>query len=116
MRTSLTATQWTNAATLASEGSFTTKHATHPKGMLCEMYKRLKSEWQSARGEWIHFRLTAGKRADGVTENTANESVSRRKAKMDEIERTMMLHVEECKVCNLDQQVYDEIEIEKRSA
>jgi|RhiMethySRZTD1v2_1073278.scaffolds.fasta_scaffold385067_2 hypothetical protein len=85
--------------------------------MLCEVYKRLKSEWQSARGEWIHFRLTAGKRPAGVTESTANGTVSKTKTRMDEIERTMMLHVEECKVCNLERQELDhELAIEKRIA
>jgi hypothetical protein len=83
--------------------------------MLCEVYKRLKSEWQSARGEWIHFRLTAGKRPAGVTESTSNELVSRTKAKMDEIERTMILHVQKCKVCNLEQVRHD-VEIEDRIA
>jgi len=85
--------------------------------MLCEVYKRLKFQWQSARGEWIHFRLTADKRAAGVTESTANELVSRTKAKMDEIEGTMIIHVHECKVCNLEQQhVHHNFEIEKRIA
>ena len=72
--------------------------------MLCEAYKRLKSEWQSARGEWIHFRLTAGNMPAGVTQRTANELLTRTKSKMDEIERAIILHVEACKVCNLDQQ------------
>jgi hypothetical protein len=67
--------------------------------MGCEEYKQLLSELNAARGEWIHFRLTADKRAAGITEAKSKEMVSRAKEKMDEIESTMLVHAETCKVC-----------------
>ena len=75
--------------------------------MLCEVYKKLKSEWQAARGEWIHFRLTADRLPAGVTEATSKELIRRTKAKMDETKSTMILHAEKCRVCHLEQQWAD---------
>ena len=67
--------------------------------MVCEEYKQLLSESNAARGEWIHFRLTADKRAAGITEAKSKEMVSRAKDKMDEIKSTMLVHTETCKIC-----------------
>ena len=75
--------------------------------MLCETYKKLKSDWQAARGEWIHFRLTADTLPAGVTEATSQELIRRRKEKVDEMKSTMILHAKKCKVCQLEQQWAD---------
>ena len=58
--------------------------------MVCEEHKQLLSELNAARGEWIHFRLTADKRAAGITEAKSKEMVSRAKDKMDEINSRML--------------------------
>jgi len=71
--------------------------------MICEEYKRLRSEWLAARGEWIHVRLTAGIRPAGVTEATFKESLNRTKTKMDAMEGAMIVHAAECKICRLEQ-------------
>src|SRR5207237_6408317 len=71
-------------------------------GMVCEEYKQLLSELNAARGEWIHFRLTADKRAAGMTDAKSKEMVSRAKDKMDEIKSRMLVHTVTCKICNND--------------
>jgi hypothetical protein len=67
--------------------------------MLCEEHKELREEWQEARGEWIHFRLTADKRLAGTTQQYAKEVISRAKEKMDDVERRLHLHIQTCGLC-----------------
>jgi hypothetical protein len=67
--------------------------------MVCEEYKQLLSELNAARGEWFYLRLTADKRAAGITEAKSKEMASRAKDKMDEIKSRMLGHTVTCKIC-----------------
>jgi len=67
--------------------------------MVCEEYKQLLSELNASRGEWIHYRLTADKRAAGITEAKSKEMVRGAKDKMDEVKGRMLVHTETCKIC-----------------
>jgi hypothetical protein len=67
--------------------------------MVCGEYKQMLSELNAAKGEWIHFRLTADKRAAGITEAKSKEMVGGAKDKMDEIKSRMLGHKKTCKIC-----------------
>jgi hypothetical protein len=66
---------------------------------LCEERKHLQSALLAARGEWIHFRLTASNRAAGITEAQTKRMVSKAKEKMDEIQNCLLLHLKQCALC-----------------
>ena len=67
--------------------------------MVCEEHKQLHAEWQEARGEWIHFRLSAGTRVAGITQQHSKEIIRRAKDKADDIERRFRLHIQTCELC-----------------
>jgi hypothetical protein len=65
----------------------------------CEEYKQLQAAFDAARGEWIHFRLTASKRAAGITEGQTKEMIARAKDKMEKAKNDMLFHLQECAIC-----------------
>jgi hypothetical protein len=68
--------------------------------MYCEEYKQLQSELDAVRGQWIYFRLTAEKRAAGITEAQSKETIRRAKDHMDKIKTRLLLHRMNCQICN----------------
>jgi hypothetical protein len=68
--------------------------------MYCEEYKQLQSELDAVRGQWIYFRLTADKRAAGVTEAQSRETIRRTKEHMDKIKSRLLFHRMNCEICN----------------
>jgi hypothetical protein len=67
--------------------------------MYCEEYKQLLSELDAACGQWIYFRLTADKRAAGITDAQSKEMIRRAKERVDEMKTRLLLHRVNCQIC-----------------
>jgi len=67
--------------------------------MYCEEYKQLRSELDTACGQWIYFRLTANKRPAGTTEAQSREMIRRAKEHVDEMKTRLLLHRMNCEIC-----------------
>ena len=68
--------------------------------MYCEEYKQIQFELDAARGQWVYFRLTVDKRADGITETKSKEMIRRAKEQMDKTKTRLLLHRMNCRICN----------------
>jgi len=68
--------------------------------MNCGEYLQLQSELDTARGEWIYFRLTGDNRAPGVTETKSKEMIDHAREKMEEIKGRISGHIAACEICS----------------
>jgi hypothetical protein len=68
--------------------------------MACEIYERLRAEWNSAREEWAHFALPQNEMFRGTSVGQSKQMAREAKNKMNEVRKRMDWHKHGCAACN----------------